>query len=199
MLAKAAMVLGGVLIVAGVLGLVFAGGDAATVVAGSDDDATTSSTLAPSTSADPASSASSSTSSTTTSTSTTTTSTTTTTAPPAAETVEGFLALLVDAFAGGDADTLFDRMNQATLDRYGVDRCRAYADQVAGQAQDLALVSSADIGDWDYVTDDLSTIVPDTTAVDVVRTVNDQSIEQTLHWQLVDGRYTWFTDCGDPA
>lgn len=220
MLGKAALALGLVLVVVGVLGLVLGGDDDATTVvadepdstadggtgAATDEDAGTTSSTSSTTSSTSSTTSttttttSTTTTTTTTTTSTTTTTTTTTTAPTVSEeSVEEFLAVLLGAFASGDATTLFDRMNQATLDRYGVDQCRTYAGTVAGQAQDLTLVSSTDVGDWEYVTDDVSTTVPGATAVDVVRTVSDVAIDQTLHWQRVDGRFTWFTDCGTPV
>jgi hypothetical protein len=124
---------------------------------------------------------------------------TTTLAPPAAETPEEFLGALLDAFAGGDAATLFARMNPATPDRYGTAECEAYASTVAGMAQDLEFREATVLATWDYVTAGVSTPIADVVEVEVERTINSQTLIQLVRWQLVDGRLTWFTDCGDPA
>ena len=47
--------------------------------------------------------------------------------------------------------------------------------------------------------DGVSTALTDVVEADLERTVNGQVVPQTTHWQLVDGRYTWFTDCGSPV
>lgn len=205
---KAAVALGALLILIGIAGLLFAGGSTTTVVAGTDGTAgiagadpppSSSSTSSSTSSTSSATTTTTTTTTSTTSTTTSTTTTTTTTSPPAEESVEEFFDLLLAAFASGDADTLFARLNQVTLDRYGADQCETYAAQIAGQAQDLELVSSTEVGDWDYVTDDVTDTISDTTAVAVVRTLGDQTIDQELHWKRVDGAFTWFTDCGVPA
>ncbi len=192
------MAAGLVLIVVGVARIVSSGDDPPAVVtaeAPPADSAPASTSGGASSSTAPSST---STSTTTTTTSTTTTSTTTLVVVQA-ETPEDFLTVLVDAFAAGDAATLFARMNQATLDRYGSAQCEAYAATIAGMAQDLAFRSAAAAPTWDYTTDSVSTPIPDATAVEVARVLNGQTLIQEVHWQLVDGRFTWFTDCGDPV
>ncbi|MEM7143329.1 MAG: hypothetical protein AAF548_20100 [Actinomycetota bacterium] len=197
LLGKVLMGVGVALVALGVLVLLLGGDDEPAVATAPDTDA-------PSENASTSSPSTTSTTSTTTSTTSTTTTTTTTEAPPPPvttddESPEAFLAVLTAAFAGGDADTLFDRMNSATIVRYGEEQCRSYAAEFAGTPQELAFAGAADVDTWDYVTDDVSSTVTGATAVDVVRTIGDQEIEQTIHWQRVDGRFTWFTDCGDPV
>ena len=116
-----------------------------------------------------------------------------------AETPQEFLAVLLAAFANGDAATLLARMNQATLDRYGAAQCEAYAGLVAGEAQDLEFREATELATWDYVTDEVTTTVAGVLEVEVERTINSQTLIQLIRWQLVDGRFTWFTDCGDPV
>jgi hypothetical protein len=130
---------------------------------------------------------------------TTTSSTTTTTVPVVEESATDFFALLRAALDGGDPATLVDRMNPATIERYGLDQCETYAASVAGTGLDAEVVAMRDLASWDYVTDGVSTVLTDVVEADLERTVNGQVVPQTTHWQLVDGRYTWFTDCGSPV
>lgn len=139
------------------------------------------------------------TTSTTTSTTTTstTTSTTTTTTIPAAETAESFFALYLAAFANDDIDFLHERLNQATLDRYGSDVCRTYLEEVTAPA--LTFSAEGAVAPWEYTTDGLTTSIADATTVEVTVGTGDEALARELHWQLVDDEYTWFSDCGEPA
>ena len=115
------------------------------------------------------------------------------------ETVEEFFAVLKGAIDDGDAATILDRMNRATIDRYGIDQCEAYAASIAGVGLDATLVSTSELASWDYSTDDVTTTITGVVAVELEQVTNGQTVPTTAHWQLVDGRFTWFTDCGFPA
>ena len=107
--------------------------------------------------------------------------------------------MLNAAFANGDATTLADRLNQATLEIYGREACDAYlVTIVAIDQSELTMRTVVGVGPWDYVIDNLTTAIPDATSVEVSRLVNGETRIQELHWKLVDDRFTWFTDCGDP-
>jgi hypothetical protein len=191
--------LGVVLVVAGVI--VWMDGDDDTAVSAGDGPVVSSSTTMSTTTTVPsttASAATSTTASTTTSTTTSTSTTSTTAAPIATESVEDFFAVLRGALDGGDAAVLVDRMNAATIERYGVDQCEAYATSVAGNGFDATLLSTSEVDSWDYTTDEVTTTLTGVVAADIERTISGQTVPQTTHWQLVDGRYTWFTDCGSP-
>ncbi len=188
------MAAGAVLAVVGLVGLVTGGDDetnvapAATTTVGPTTttttvQATTTTVVAETTTEAPT-------------TSTTTTSTTTTTLAP--ETVEGFLAVFNEAFDTGDVDVLADRLSEATIERYGIDQCTTHLMGILPQPQGLSLRRTVGVGPWDYVTDDVTTSLGDVTALEVDRVVNGETIIQELHWQLADGFYTWFTDCGEP-
>ncbi len=165
-------------------------------VTGDDGDTPADASPTTTTSTSTTSTPTTSTASTTTTSSTTTT---TTTVPVAEESATDFFALLRAALDGGDAATLVDRMNPATIERYGLDQCETYAASVAGTGLDAEVVAMRDLASWDYVTDGVSTVLTDVVEADLERTVNGQVVPQTTHWQLVDGRYTWFTDCGSPV
>ena len=209
MLGRGLMAIGAILVLAGAVGLVVGGDDDPVVAEVAPPVSTEAPATTPADTENPTSTSSSSTSTSTTtssSTSTTTTSTTTsttttsTTTPPAeVETSDTFFALFLAAFADNDPDTLFDRLNPATLERYGESQCRTYVDDVAGTAQDLTIRETSPEEEWDYRTDDVSASVTDVLAVEVERIVNGQTLIQELHWQLVDGRFTWFSDCGEPV
>ncbi|MEZ5246870.1 MAG: hypothetical protein R2707_17380 [Acidimicrobiales bacterium] len=124
-----------------------------------------------------------------------------TTLPPTTAAVESaaeFFVVFKSAFDEGDVATLVQRLNEATLERYGADQCQTYVASVVGNGFDAMLTSTGDVAAWDYVTDGVTTTLTDVIAADIERVVNGQTVPQTTHWQLVDGRYTWFTDCGAP-
>ena len=115
------------------------------------------------------------------------------------ETPEEFLVVLNTAFATQDGATLAARLSQLTIDIYGAEGCDAYFTGIFANPQpQLTMREVLGVGNWDYVIDGITTAVPDATSVEVSREVDGQTVIQELHWQLVDGRYTWFTDCGEP-
>lgn len=120
---------------------------------------------------------------------------TTTAAPP--ETPQDFLALLVEGLRG-DAALLVSRLNQATIDIYGEEQCLATFAQVLDPDTEITIREVGDPGPWEYVIDGIVTPLEDVLPIEVERLVNGQTIIQELHWKLVDGRWTWFSDCGDP-
>jgi hypothetical protein len=189
-LGRVLMAVGAVLVIGGVVGLLMGGDDGS---AGDVADAPTTTTT---------STASTTTTSTTTTASTTTTTTTTTpattTALVSAEAPETFLAILSMALETGDSATLMARLNQATLDRYGADQCTSYLESIDPAEQNFTFREVGEPGSWDYLTDDVSVPIGDVTTIEVERLVNGETRIQELHWQLVDGQFTWFTDCGDP-
>ena len=134
---------------------------------------------------------SSSTSTTTTSTTTSSTTTTTTVAP---ETAEEFFDAWIAAFNGGDTDFLLARLNAATIDIWGADGCRAYLESVAGTAGEISLREVGATVEWEYRD---GGVIEGATEIEGERVINEQTLVQVLHWQLVDGRWTWFTICGE--
>ena len=180
-------VVGALLVVIGLVGFLTTRGDDA----GADDvaaDMPEGTTTTNSTST----TTSSSTTSTTTSSSTTTTTTTTTTAAP--ETAQEFFELWIAAFNGGDTDFLLARLNPAATDIWGTEGCRAYLDSVAGTAGQITLREVGDTVDWEYRD---GVVIQGATEIEVERVINAQTLIQVLHWQLVDGQWTWFTICGE--
>lgn len=146
--------------------------------------------------ADTTTSSTTTTSTTTTSTTTTTTSATTSTTIPI-ETAEEFLAKLVEGLRG-DPDLLVSLLNQATIDIYGAEQCLATFQTVLDPETELTIREVGEIGSWDYVIDGITSPLVNVIGVEVDRVVNGQTLIQELHWQLVDGRWTWFSDCGEP-
>jgi hypothetical protein len=110
---------------------------------------------------------------------------------------EQFLRLLVDGLRG-DVDFLVSRLNDATIVIYGEEQCRSTLAGLQDPQTELEIREIGPIGPWDYVVDGVNTRIPDVLPVEVQRLADGQTIIQELHWQLVDGSYTWFSDCGEP-
>ncbi len=122
-----------------------------------------------------------------------------TTTPVPTEDPETFLEILSTALETVDSATLMARLNQATIDRYGADQCLKYLESIDPAEQNITIRDVGVPGPWNYLTDEVSTSIDDVTAIEVNRLVNSQTLIQELHWKLVDGQYTWFTDCGQPT
>ena len=173
------MVVGALLLVVGVVSFISGDGDQDVVAVGST-------TTVPPTTGPTVTVAQSTTPSATT---TTTTTPTTTTEPP--ETPEEFLALLVQGLRE-DPELLVSRLNQATIDIYGAEQCLATLTDVLDPETTFEIREIGPVGPWDYVIDDIVTPLEDILAIEVERFVAGQTIIQELHWQLVDGLWTWF-------
>jgi hypothetical protein len=113
------------------------------------------------------------------------------------ETPEEFLTLLVEGLRG-DPELLVSRLSQATLDIYGEEQCRDTFGQILDPETQIDIREIGETGPWDYLVDDIATPLDDVLALEVQRLVGGQTIIQELHWQLVDGSWTWFSDCGEP-
>jgi hypothetical protein len=134
-----------------------------------------------------------------------------TVAPPTAIPTEDTLAIVTAFFAElehavqiGAQETMTDNLGQATIDRYGRDECStnlAIKEPVPEQAFEILALSPP--AAWDYVTDELTTTVPDAITVRARVTGPDATggittAERELHIQVLDGIVYWFTDCGTP-
>ena len=120
-----------------------------------------------------------------------------TTEPPS-EDPEVFLGLLVNGLRS-DAGFLVSRLNQATFDRYGEQQCIDTLPSLLDATAELTLREFGETGPWEYVTDGVSTTIENALRVEVGRIAAGQTLIQELHWTLVDGQWTWFTDCGTPV
>ena len=165
---------GVVIAAAGVVGQVTSDGDDAATGVASQSTSTTTTTDASST--------------------TTTAAPTTTTVPPAA----AFVPELVAAIRAGDNDFKYARLHPAVIDRYGEAICRAGL----SPAQPDFVMDVVSVGPpeaWDWVTDGVTTTIPDTIPVTVRRIGDDGTtlVEAVIHLADVEGEIRWFTDCGD--
>ena len=107
--------------------------------------------------------------------------------------------MLDEALATGDVDgELFSRIHQATLDRYGEESCRSYLSGLPPQERGLRIREVNEPGPWRYETDGAARTIAEAIGVEVDRVVNGETIIQELHLAVVDGRFEWFTDCGEP-
>jgi hypothetical protein len=129
------------------------------------------------------------------------------TAAPTADTlaiVRAFFDRLQAAVRAGTQGGLADSLGAATIERYGREQCAtALAAKPAVSEQTFEILGIRPPAAWDYVTDELTTTVPDTTTVDARVTGPDaagvlRTETRELHVQVIDGVVSWFTDCGDP-
>jgi hypothetical protein len=109
-----------------------------------------------------------------------------------------FYAVLVPAIRTADADTLSALLHPATVERYGEERCRAYLAGLDDPAFDVVVRAVQSPADWDYVTDDRSTTIPDAWTIEADLTSQGATQARELHLAPVDGELRWFTDCGEP-
>lgn len=118
--------------------------------------------------------------------------------------VTAFFAELELAVHEGRQESMADRLGQAVVDRYGVANCRAsLAAKEPFPEQGFEILGVRGPAPWDYVTDDLTTTIPEATTVDANVTGPDASgaittVRRDLHVQILDGVVRWFTDCGEP-
>ena len=114
-----------------------------------------------------------------------------------AEDPAAFLALLAEGLRG-DTEFLLSRLNQATFDRYSREQCAQALPPLADPTAELTLRDVGEPETWEYATDEVVTVIDGATPVEVSRVAASQTLIQEVHWLLVDGQWTWFTDCGDP-
>ena len=120
------------------------------------------------------------------------------TANPDTADFQVFLDNLNLAHQTGDVDALLGSLDPATIDRYGSDQCRTYLGQVAGSFADPTLVS-ASAESWDYLTDGVSTSVPDAWNLLIDVTLGGNRQQVPMHVRPLDDQIYWFTDCGQPS
>jgi hypothetical protein len=126
---------------------------------------------------------------------------------PSASTVPGasvdpataaqFAADLLVALQTGDTTYLNERIDPAVVDRYGASQCMAHIDAFKPDpTASWTVVSSSGPQPWPWMSDGLTTQIPDAWTV----SVNDAaSGQRDLHFAPADGTWRWFVDCGKPA
>lgn len=112
--------------------------------------------------------------------------------------IAAFYEGLDPAIRAADADTLVPLLHPATIERYGEPACRTYLGGLADPTLDIEVASVTGPDPWDYVTDDLTTTIPDTWTVQAAFTSQGTTSDRELHVALVNGEVRWFTDCGTP-
>ena len=117
--------------------------------------------------------------------------------------VKDFVEALQMAFTIPDPEFLYDSLHPAVIDRYGEEACRMRVENF-GSELNLQFVKLIGFGPWDYMSDGLSTTIPDTYTVALNQTVDRVRQRSEAHFTLflpeAKGvpNLTWFIDCGDP-
>lgn len=118
---------------------------------------------------------------------------------PLSEDPRDFLAGFTTAVQNGDVDWLLGRLNPAVTQRYGAEQCRAYLrSSVIDPTMRLQLSTVTGPGSWEWSTDERSTVVDEVYRVGAHRFLRGSETTGNLWLANVDGRLTWFADCGTP-
>jgi hypothetical protein len=119
--------------------------------------------------------------------------------PVPAETAPEFTGIFVGAMQSGDTPWLFGRLHPAVLEWYGDDQCGSYLETVANPTFDIEILSQSGPEPWTYERDGLGRLIFEVYTVQINMSADGQT--NPVAWHLVlgpDGRYQWFTDCGEP-
>jgi hypothetical protein len=118
--------------------------------------------------------------------------------PDAEALIVAFYEGLDPAIRAADADILVPLLHPATIERYGEPACRTYLGGLADPTLDIVVATVAGPAPWDYITDDLTTTIPDAWTIQAAFTSQGATSDRELHVALVGGEVRWFTDCGTP-
>jgi hypothetical protein len=119
--------------------------------------------------------------------------------PTNGETPQQFLDKLAQAVRDGDVNFQLDRLNEATISRYGKDACRTELGTRTDPTRRYTVKSvSPQKQPYDYASDRQSVTIPDTTTVEADVVTQGQTQPVTLHLVEKNGRFTYLTDCGTP-
>ncbi len=188
-LAAAAMVLGVLLSVVGLVGAVLDGDDAA--VAATTASSPTS-IAAPAATAAPATTAPATTTAAPTFSSTSSTTATTV----AGETVEEFAVAFADALARGDADFLFDRLHPVVLAIYDEASCRETVTTRVLPVTDYRLTGPVTgPNPTEFTVGEETVSVPELFRAPVTFGFRGTDVETEGVFAPLDGEIRWFTDC----
>lgn len=117
----------------------------------------------------------------------------------AAETPQAFFALLGQAFASGDENTLYARLHPLVLTRYGADQCRTYLASISVPRYAVEVLEVKAPEPWDWTLDGRTDRLPSAIPVRVHITEDGTNFrENEAHLVMVGNQARWFTDCGTP-
>jgi hypothetical protein len=120
-------------------------------------------------------------------------------AKPSGETPQQFLDKLAQAVRDGDVNFQLERLNAATISRYGTDACRTELGTRTDPTRRYTIKSvSPQKQPYDYASDGQSVTIPNTTTVDADVVFEGQTQPVTLHLVEENGLFTYLSDCGTP-
>jgi hypothetical protein len=115
------------------------------------------------------------------------------------ETPQQFLDKLGQAVREGDVNFQLERLNAATISRYGKDACRTELGTRTDPTRSYTIKSvSPQKQAYDYASDGQSVTIPGTTTVEADVVFEGQAQPVTLHLVEKNGQFTYLTDCGTP-
>jgi hypothetical protein len=117
-------------------------------------------------------------------------------APGAVETPTAFLNQLASAMRQGDVNFMLSRLNSAVIARYGSPACRAAVATYTDPTAAFAIQSTSSPSDYTYTAAGVTTVIPDTIALQAIFTHQGQPNPVTVHiTRIRSGVLTWYTDC----
>ena len=94
------------------------------------------------------------------------------------------------------ADKLVKQLNQAVIDRYGLDTCGSFLKTTVDPTDGFSVLAVSGPGPYDYTSDGQTAIVQDVFTVDVQHTQSGRTTQQTTHIaRNGDGTFSFFTRC----
>lgn len=115
------------------------------------------------------------------------------------QTIDDFIQVFNQAFADGDAGSLYQLLHPAVFDVYGEEACQTYLETVVANPIELELVDAWSEGPWDWVIDGITTPLERIYTIVANRTVSGETAEIEIHLYMPgDDSVRWLTDCGDP-
>jgi hypothetical protein len=115
------------------------------------------------------------------------------------QTIDEFIQVFNQAFAEGDASSLYQLLHPAVFDVYGEEACQTYLENVVSNTIQIELVDAWFEGPWDWVIDDITTPLDYIYTIVANRTFEGDTAEIELHLYMPgDDSVRWLTDCGEP-
>jgi hypothetical protein len=113
---------------------------------------------------------------------------------PSEQAAKQFLARLEKALQKGDVAFLLGHLDRVVIERYGKAACREFVGTLEDPTRRLTPTRVTGPGEYDYTSDELTTVVRNVFTIDVDSVQDGAPGEPTVHVKA----NSWFADCGTP-
>jgi hypothetical protein len=100
------------------------------------------------------------------------------------------------AVRSGEVDYRIAHLHPAVLARYGEDQCRTFLATLRDRTRRTKVESIGKREPFEYASANVSITIPGTLPVQVKQTLWGKTVERHIHVAFVDGKYSYFIDCG---